>query len=60
MTPPTLRSQMDEVPEPEEIDEFFETYDEDKDGKVGFQEIVEVDARNVRETDYAGDAEAEA
>jgi len=58
--PPTLRSQMDEVPEPEEIDEFFETYDEDKDGKVGFQEIVEVDARNVRETDYAGDAEAEA
>ena len=23
-------------------------------------EIVEVDARNVRETDYAGDAEAEA
>ena len=52
--------QMDEVPEPEEIDEFFETYDEDKDGKVGFQEIVEVDARNVRESDYAGDAEAEA
>ena len=61
MTPPTMRApQMDEVPEPEEIDEFFETYDEDKDGKVGFQEIVEVDARNVRETDYAGDAEAEA
>ena len=55
-----MRSQMDEVPEPEEIDEFFETYDEDKDGKAGFQEIVEVDARNVRETDYAGDAEAEA
>ena len=27
---------------------------------VGFQEIVEVDARNVRESDYAGDAEAEA
>lgn len=57
---PRCAPQMDEVPEPEEIDEFFETYDEDKDGKVGFQEIVEVDARNVRESDYAGDAEAEA
>ena len=29
-------------------------------GQPSFQEIVEVDARNVRETDYAGDAEAEA
>ena len=51
---------MDEVPEPEENAEFFETYAEDKDGKVGFQEIVEVDERNVRESDYAGDAAAEA
>ena len=35
---------MDEVPEPEEIDESFEPYDEDMDGRVGFQETVEVDA----------------
>ena len=35
---------MDEVPEPEEIDQSFEPYDEDKDGRVGFQETVEVDA----------------
>ena len=35
---------MEEVPESDEVDEFFETYDTNKDGKVSFDEIVAADA----------------
>ena len=36
--------EMEEVPEKEEIDEFFDTYDVDpKDGRVTFQEILHAD-----------------
>ena len=32
-----------QVPEAEEIEEFFETYDLDKDDKVTFEEILKAD-----------------
>merc|ERR1719198_572400 len=35
--------EMEEVPEREEIDEFFSTYDTDGDGRVTFQEILNAD-----------------
>jgi Ca2+-binding EF-hand superfamily protein len=35
---------MDEVPERDEIDEFFNTYDKDADGRVTFEEILASDA----------------
>lgn len=48
--PPTLPPplpqeilEMEEVPEQEEMDEFFETYDTNKDQKVTFDEIVAAD-----------------
>ena len=34
---------MEDVPEQDEIDEFFETYDTNKDGKVSFDEILAAD-----------------
>ena len=38
--------EMDEVPSPEEIDEFFATYDLSGDGRVEFEEILKVDEQN--------------
>jgi Ca2+-binding EF-hand superfamily protein len=35
--------EMEEVPEREEIDEFFSTYDSDGDGRVTFDEILSAD-----------------
>ena len=35
---------MPEAPEDEELEEFFDTYDVNKDGKVSFEEILEADA----------------
>ena len=35
---------MDEVPERDEIDEFFNTYDKDADGRVTFEEILAADS----------------
>ena len=35
--------EMDEVPEREEIDEFFSTYDTNGDGRVTFEEILDAD-----------------
>ena len=35
---------MDEVPERDEIDEFFNTYDKDADGRVTFDEILTADS----------------
>ena len=34
---------MEDTPEQDEIDEFFETYDTNKDGKVTFEEILAAD-----------------
>merc|ERR1712087_105385 len=34
---------MEEVPEREEINEFFETYDLDKNGQVSFEQILKAD-----------------
>jgi Ca2+-binding EF-hand superfamily protein len=34
---------MQEVPEEEEISEFFDTYDRNNDGSVTFDEILEAD-----------------
>jgi hypothetical protein len=36
--------EMDEVPERDEIDEFFNTYDKDADGRVTFDEILTADS----------------
>ena len=35
---------MEEVPEREEVDEFFNTYDKDADGRVTFDEILTADS----------------
>ena len=50
---------MEDVPEAEEVDEFFETYDTNKDGKVSFEEIVAADAE-LREGAGTGDGAEEA
>ena len=41
---------MDEVPERVEIDEFFNSYDKDADGRVTFEEILNADAE-LRQSD---------
>ena len=40
---------MEEVPEKEEIDEFFSTYDTNKDGRVTFEEILSADDELMKE-----------
>ena len=42
--------EMEEVPEREEIDEFFDTYDTNQDGRVTFEEILASDAELRTET----------
>ena len=43
--------EMEEVPEREEMDEFFNTYDTDGDGRVTFDEILKADGKLLDETD---------
>ncbi len=45
---------MDEVPEKEEIDEFFTTYDTSGDGRVTFEEILKADDELRQATDSEG------
>merc|ERR1711865_1346345 len=50
---------MEEVPEAEEITEFFETYDLDKDDKVTFEEILKADEA-LRKEEEASELEGQA
>ena len=48
---------MEEVPEKEEIDEFFTTYDTNKDGRVTFEEILQADDELRQTTESEGNTE---